>query len=337
MRSRFWGVSTAALCAVGFLACGSDGGAPIEESPNLGASTEKLITAADGGDVMLPEAGVKLSIPAGALGADTMISAEVISKKELVDAAQLAGNVLEFGPNGTTFEQPVTLELDASEANIPEGAKVALAWFDTQSKKWVDLPGSKLSGGKVVGQTTHFTVFAIRFEVASNGEVVQVGGQCSGAFSACGGDPEGTWNIVSGCANVDQSLGNAGTQCQGASVSLGMDITGDIVIRGGHISGTLNMESSITAVLPKSCVGGSCSGAGDGDIVFVDKGSTCEGTSTDSQSNPIDESYRVEGGRIYVGDSSSDEQSEFCVTGNKLVVRMNTGEGVEIRWTAMRK
>jgi hypothetical protein len=268
-----------------------------------------------------------------------MITAEVISKRDLVDAPQLAGNVLEFGPDGTTFEQPVTLELDASDANIPEGAKVALAWFDTTSKKWVDLPGSKLSGGKVVGQTTHFTVFAIRFEVASNGDVVQTAGECSGSFSACGGNLEGTWNIVSGCADVGSALGNAGSECRGASLSLGMDITGDIVIRGGRISGTLNMESSITQVMPKSCVGGSCPKAdGDDDFVFVDKGATCEGTRTESESNPIDESYSVEGGRLLVGDSSeSDEKTEFCVAGNKLTVNMLTEDGVVIRWSAMRK
>jgi hypothetical protein len=321
------------------MGCSSDDGAPIEESPDLGASTEKLIMAAEGGEVMLAEAGVKLSIPKGALSEDTMITAEVISKKELVDASKLAGNVLEFGPDGTTFEQPVTLELDASEANIPEGAKVALAWFDTVNKKWVDLPGSKLSGGKVVGETTHFTVFAIRFEVADNGDVVQTGGQCSGSFDACGGDPEGTWNIVSGCATVSEALGNAGSQCKGASLSFGMDITGDILIKSGRISGTLNLESSLTIAMPKSCAGGSCPAAKDADdIVYVAKGDMCEGTQHETASNPIDETYRAEGGRFYVGDdSSSDEMTSYCVSGNKLVVNMLTEDGVTLRWTAMRK
>ena len=295
--------------------------------------------AAEGGEVMLAEAGVKLSIPKGALSEDTMITAEVISKKELVDASKLAGNVLEFGPDGTTFEQPVTLELDASDAKIPEGAKVALAWFDTVNKKWVDLPGSKLSGGKVVGETTHFTVFAIRFEVAENGDVVLTGGMCSGSFDACGGDLEGTWNIVSGCASVSEALGNAGQQCKGASLEFGMDVTGDIVFRGGHISGTLNMESSLTIAMPKSCAGGSCPKATSADdVVYVEKGDMCEGTEHETATQQIDETYRTDGGRFYVGsDTSSDETTEYCVSGSKLTVNMLTGDGVTIRWTAMRK
>src|SRR3954447_5703815 len=159
--------------------CGSDDAGKVDESPDLGASAEKLITAADGGEIAIAKAGVKLSIPAGALGKDTMVSAEVISKQGLTDADKLAGNVLEFGPDGTKFEQPVTLELDSAGAKIPDGAKGTIAWFDTENKKWVDLPGSKVSGGKVSAETTHFTVFAIRIEVAANGDVVQTAGECS--------------------------------------------------------------------------------------------------------------------------------------------------------------
>jgi hypothetical protein len=340
-------VGSAALVAAGLLGCGSDdgGGAGVEESPNLGASTEKMIMAAEGGEVALAEAGVKLSIPAGALAADTMISAEVVSKSDLMDAEHLAGNVVEFGPDGLQFEAPVMLELDLGAAKIPADAEVSLAWFDEKAKAWVDLPGSKLEGGKVSAETTHFTMFAIRFVVAENGDIVQMGGECSETFNACGGNLEGTWNIVSGCANVGGALGNAGGggQCQGASLSLGIDITGDIVIGGGMISGTLNMTSEVTQILPKSCIGGSCPMADpedEGDFVFVDKGTTCEGTQTETDSNEINESYRVEGATFVTTDSSGEEDgdmTEYCVSGNKLVVNSVNEDGITVRWTAMRK
>jgi hypothetical protein len=350
MQRSLWtfrAVGPAALLAAGLLGCGSDGGngGKVDESPNLGASTEKMIMAADGGEVALGEAGVKLSIPAGALAADTMISAEVISKSGLMDAEHLAGNVVEFGPDGLQFEAPVMLELEVDDAKIPADAEVSLAWFDEKTKAWKDLPGSKLEDGKVSAETTHFTVFAVRFVVAANGDVVQDAGECSDTFTACGGNIEGTWNIVSGCANVTKPLGNAGGQCQGASLSLGIDITGDIVIGGGTISGTLNMTSEVTQILPKSCVGGSCPMADpedEGDFVFVDKGDTCEGTQSDSDSNEINGSYRVEGGTFVTTDpetgaEESDDMTEYCVTGNKLVVNSVTDDGVTIRWTAMRK
>jgi hypothetical protein len=303
-----------------------------------------MITAADGGEVALAEAGVKLSIPAGALAADTMISAEVISKSGLMDAEQLAGNVVEFGPDGLQFDAPVTLELEVGDANIPDDAEVSLAWFDVKAKQWVDLPGSKLEGGTVSAETTHFTVFAIRFVVAANGDVVQEGGECSESFTACGGNLEGTWNIVSGCADVGKALGNTGGQCQGASLSLGIDITGDIVIGGGMISGTLNLTSEFTQILPKSCIGGMCPMADpedEGDAVFVDKGDTCEATQTETASNELSSTYRVEGGMFVTADSETgeadDDTTEYCVTGNKLVVNSVNEDGVTVRWTAMRK
>jgi len=337
----------AALLAAGLMACGSDGGegSKLDESPNLGASTKQMVSAAEGGEVALAEAGVKLSIPAGALAADTMISAEVISKSGLMDAAHLAGNVVEFGPDGLQFAMPVLLELELGDAKIPADAEVSLAWFDEKAKAWVHLPGSKLEDGKVSAETTHFTMFAVRFVVAANGDVVQGAGECSETFNACGGNIEGTWNIVSGCANVGKALGNAGGQCVGASLSLGIDITGDIVIGGGTISGTLNMTSEITQIMPKSCTGGSCPMADpedEDDFVFVDKGATCEGTQSETASNEINGSYRVEGGMFVTadpdtGEEENDDMTEYCVTGSKLVVNSINEDGVTIRWTAMRK
>jgi ZU5 domain len=345
MHRSYWVsrlVGTTALFAV-FVGCGSDDGAgSVTESPDLGASTEMLVTASAGGDVVLDDTGVKLAVPAGALAADTMIRAEVISKMELKDASQLAGNVVEFGPHGLQFEVPATLELALGTAVIPAGAKVSLAWYNENAKAWEDLPGSARVGDKLVATTTHFSMFAIRFVVAANGDVVQEAGQCSNAFNACGGEIAGTWRITSGCADVGDLFGNVGGQCQGASFSLGMDVTGDIVIGAGRISGTMSMTSEVTQVMPKSCIGGSCPTADDvdGDAVVVDKGATCEMTQHETESNVLDEQYRVEGSKFIVIDAASgeeDDNTSFCVTGNSLVVNTATDDGVTIRWMATRK
>jgi hypothetical protein len=332
----FRAVGPAALIAVSLVGCGSDNDGPtVTESPDLGASTEKLVTVAAGGEVAVEGAGVKLSIPGGALAADTMITAEVISKFALTDAAMLANNVVEFGPDGLEFAQPVTLELELGSAQIPSGAKVSLAWFDESSHAWIDLPGSKVEGGKVSAETTHFTIFAIRFEVASNGDVVQTGGACKDSFTACGGAIEGTWKIESGCADVGDLLGNAGSQCQGASFSLGIDVTGDITFSGGRITGTMNTTTEMTQVMPKSCIGGSCPQSQAGGVSFKDEGATCRGTQIETEANTIQEAYRVEGAQFIV-DADSDETTEFCVTGNRLVVNTTTSEGFSLRWTATR-
>jgi hypothetical protein len=336
-----------ALIAATMVGCGGDDGSSGDDSgktadsPNVGASTEKMVTAAEGGEVALAEAGVNLSIPAGALAEDTMISAEVISKSGLKDADEVVGNVVEFGPDGLKFEKPAMLELAVGDAKIPTDATVSLAWYDDENGKWVDLEGSKLEGGKVMAETTHFTVFAIRIVVNDNGQLVQMGGECTDTFKACGGNLEGTWNIVHGCADIGNALGQADSACKGASIAFGIDITGDVVIGGGKISGTLMMSSELTQIMPKSCVGGSCpmsTGSDPDDVVFVDKGDTCEGTSTDSETQEVDETYTVEDNMfVTAGDDNSSDMSEYCVSGDKLVVNTVSEDGITIRWTAMRK
>ena len=347
--SRAWmlQVAGAGLLAGGLWACGSsgDGGGGMTESPDLGASVEKMVTAADGGEVALAEAGVKLSIPGGALAKDTMISAEVVSKMGLNDADTVVGNVVEFGPDGLTFDKPAMLELAVGDAKIPSNAKVSLAWYDEDNKAWVDLPGSSMADGMVVAETTHFTMFAIRFVIDEKGDLVQDAGECSGSFSACGGDPKGTWHIVSGCATFGDALGdiNAGMECKGASLSLGVDITGDITFDGSMISGTLHVDAEVTTIMPKSCIGGSCpsSDASEPDApVFVDKGDTCESVQSHMDTSDISEPYQVEGGMFMSGDSadaSDGDMSEYCVSGNRLVVQTVNEDGVTMRWTAERK
>ena len=332
-----------ALIAVAMIGCGSNGddngGGSSSDSPNLGESTEKMVTAAEGGEVALANAGVTLAIPAGALAEDTMISAEVISKSGLKDADSVVGNVVEFGPDGLKFEKPAMLELAVGDAKIPSDAEVSLAWYDDENGKWVDLEGSKLEDGKVSAETTHFTVFAIRIVVNENGQVVQEGGECTDAFTACGGDLEGTWNIVKGCANIGDAFGQASSACKGASFSFGVDITGDVVIGGGKISGTLNLSSELTQIMPKDCVGGSCPTADPSDpddFVFVDKGATCEGSQMNSETKELDETYMVQDNMFVTGDST-DDMSEYCVTGSKLVVNTVSKDGITIGWTAMRK
>jgi hypothetical protein len=52
-------------------------------------------------------------------------------------------------------------------------------------------------------------------------------------------------------------------------------------------------------------------------------------------------SYRIEGSTFVTTDAESGEEdgdmTEYCVSGNKLVVNSVNEDGVTIRWTAMRK
>ncbi len=351
-------VLPAVLLTSGVIGCGSSSeSSSVVESPNVGAKAEKLVTAAAGGEVAIADAGIKISIPAGALSKDTTITAEVVSKKGLADASQLAGNVVVFGPDGQTFDKPVSLELDLAGATIPTGATVALAWYDEAKKAWTDLPGSKMASGKVTADTTHFTMFAVRFVVNAAGKVVQESGQCSGTFKACGGDLKGTWNITSGCADFGSQLPNTSAQCAGASLSVGLDITGDVVITADTITGTLMMTSEITQVMPKSCLGPAGAACPKADtskpngMVYTDKGATCEGKQSEAKSNDVNEKYTTSGSTIETSGGSADagasstadggtgksDTTEYCVTGNTLQVSSTSSDGTGYRWTATRK
>lgn len=324
------------------LGCGSDdGGESVTESPNLGEKTEALIKAADGGEVALAEAGITLTIPAGALASDETITAEVVSKKGLLDAEHLAGNVVEFGPDGLTFEAPVTLELDLAGASIPDDAKVAIAWYDAAKEKWNDLPGSAMQGGKVTAQTTHFTIFAVRFVVTDTGKVVQEGGKCEGTFDPCGGDIEGTWRIVSACA--DLGFDDVNEQCAGATASGTLDVTGDVTFGGGMITGTLMFTSDTKLVYPKTCIGEVCPTPDDpSDPEWVDTGDSCEAEAMQTMTQEINDAYTVEGGVLTSWDAAAGAEAEmemsgYCVQGDTVVVSQVDEEGKEVRWTAERQ
>ncbi len=354
-------------------ACGdaAGDGAKVTESPNLGEKGSVKATAAAGGELALPESGVTLSIPAGALSEDTEITAEIVTKKGLPDGAALAGNVVEFGPDGLTFNMPVGLEIDLAGAKIPDGSEVSIAWLDEDKNEWIDLPGSKMTGSKVTAETTHFTRFAIHFVVNDDGEIVQDGGECNtDGFKACGGKLEGTWDFTVGCATLGKKIGDADddsgiSKC--VSADLGVDFSGEVTFEGGKVTGESTSAFDIKASIDKQCLAGvfesmgqsisaddiKCDDfagnpePGEAPTKVEDTGDMCvitppvEAPETDT----IDGTYTVDGSTVTITDSDVDagdteqpKAQEFCVEGDKLtLVIRNEEDGTVFMITAMRK
>lgn len=353
-------------------ACGDsadEGGDKVTESPNLGEKGSVKATAAEGGELSLPESGVTLSIPAGALEEDTEITAEIIGKKDLPEAANLAGNVVEFGPDGLNFLMPVALEIDLAGAKIPEGADVSIAWLDEDKNEWVDLSGSKMANGKVTAETTHFTKFVIRFIVNEDGDIVQDGGQCdTSGFKACGGDVEGTWNFEVGCVTVGDAIGgneqDPSAKC--FSIDAGVDFSGEVTFSKGTVSGVAMSSIEATFNVDKACLADAYSEMGGGEVtadsftcdMFADaedgetppkveeKGDVCTITQPEeTNSDTIDGTYTVEGNTITItdtdveeGDTSEPEAQEFCIQGDTLtLVTRDEESGTVFMITAKRK
>src|SRR5262245_23083838 len=89
--------------------------------PGTSAPITKDISAANGGTVSDGDNRAVLTIPAGALAADTKITLTVSAKE-----ADTATEIFAFGPAGTAFEIPVTLSIGTDGVSVPGGKKLVL-------------------------------------------------------------------------------------------------------------------------------------------------------------------------------------------------------------------
>lgn len=338
-----------------FTACGADSGG--EEAPSyVGTEKSVMVTAAAGGEL---EAGAAtLSIPPGAVAADVEVTVAVESKKGKPGEKDILIDVYEFGPN-MTFAKPVELSFDMKGVNPDDNGTVMVAWLE--GDKWNTLP-TTVKDGKAVAETTHFTPFTLVFVLDEDGDVVQMGGECSGTFDACGGDISGTWEFSGACASVPNLFGggdgeeNPFADCTDQpSASLTVDITGTVTFGG---DGSFEVDQSLTmsfeAAVPNSCL----EELGMGQASAAELCQGLEGTPqgdqcvlTNASEGPQTQqtmetgTYTAEGGILTVTTSSDDagvpeepDMNEYCVKGDTLTVRfVDIEEGTEVRYTATRK
>jgi hypothetical protein len=101
-----------------------------------------------GGNVTTTDGSVGLAIPEGALASSTSITAATVAPP--AEGTGPWAPVVQLGPDGTTFAQPVTLTLAYAPENLPEGVPdSALGVFTFDGTGWDEVPGS------VVNQTDH--------------------------------------------------------------------------------------------------------------------------------------------------------------------------------------
>ena len=332
----------------------SGGGEPV--SPGDEVSAE--ITAAEGGEITL--GGVTANIPAGALADDTEITIEVLDKADQPGADDIVADVFDFGPDGTTFEKPVTLEFDVGSLDVPNGMQAAMAYLDGSA--WVALDDSELAGGKVTATTTHFTPFTIVLIVLPDGGIGQVGGMCeTDDFDACGGDLVGTWEYTAGCATLGadplsgEGDNNPFAMCTDAPrFSITVDLGGTTTFADDStftLDQTVTTSSSIT--IPASCIeqllmGMSDPAMGCEDILegMLDADGNCvQEQPAETKMNMATGTWEADAtaGTLTITSDSADagmknEEIEYCVQGNMVtVVVRNLDEGFTIRYEATRK
>jgi hypothetical protein len=78
----------------------------------------------------------------------------------------LIGIPFDFGPDGATFEPPVTITLNYDLTTLPEGTTaddLVIVYYDTATGTWTELTDIVIDPvtGTISGQASHFTLFNV--------------------------------------------------------------------------------------------------------------------------------------------------------------------------------
>lgn len=134
-------------------------------TPAAGVSTTSKSIDNNGGTIS--HGGANIVIPAAAFGKAINVKVEKVNVAEVVvpAAMKLLSEVLDITKDLTgDFSKPVTIAMEFDKSKIDTSKfDVAICFFDTGSSKWVKLDNVKvdLASGKVSGDVTHFTRFAV--------------------------------------------------------------------------------------------------------------------------------------------------------------------------------
>jgi hypothetical protein len=140
-----------------------------------------------------------VNIPAGALSQETPITVGPASN---LPSGNI-GTAYEFGPNGTTFSQTVTISFIYDEAALPSGtSELNLKLATLVNNQWQEVTGSSvnLNLNVVTGTTTGFSVYGI-IAVSGTGTVpaAPAGVQATPADSQI----TISWNAVTGATSYN--------------------------------------------------------------------------------------------------------------------------------------
>lgn len=133
------------------------------------------VTASAGAIITDAKEEIALSIPAEALQNDLEITIKKVTV--VASAGNTRGNaaqppppagyqqisaIYNFGPDGTTFNIPVTLNLKIALPPLAKPENLALAWYDKTKGQWVAIPAVvDMSKGLILARINHFSDYAV--------------------------------------------------------------------------------------------------------------------------------------------------------------------------------
>jgi hypothetical protein len=118
------------------------------------SSASEAVIGPSGGSLAL-ENGARLDVPAGAVDVPTRFTARLGVADGLPSLMTAAGQMVTFGPEGTTFAEPVRLTL------LSDGEPTVLLTRANASSEWARVDGAVFDAarGVVTAEVTHFSDF----------------------------------------------------------------------------------------------------------------------------------------------------------------------------------
>ncbi|MDO8500245.1 MAG: Ig-like domain-containing protein [Gemmatimonadaceae bacterium] len=122
---------------------------------------------------------VAVAVPAGAVSQTTNITVEPAANAP-PNPRLMPGTAFDFGPNGATFSQPITLTIKYDTANVAsDSPENGLQLYEANGSSWRVVPGSSanLTAKTVTGAVSHFSTYAAMMQPRV--ETVTIGGDLS--------------------------------------------------------------------------------------------------------------------------------------------------------------
>ncbi|KAI8514015.1 positive regulation of extrinsic apoptotic signaling pathway via death domain receptors protein [Branchiostoma belcheri] len=123
-----------------------------------------------GGRTVGPEGGelqatsCTVTVPGGAVTMETEITCQVIDPNDvtlpLKDGEMLVSDIIELGPHGTTFHQPVTVQMQCNNTSLG-GTTEVNAWVSEDRSQWAKIKTINASEDRLAVSVDHFSIFAI--------------------------------------------------------------------------------------------------------------------------------------------------------------------------------
>lgn len=123
---------------------------------------EGAVVGGSGGTVTAASGNVSVAVPAGALSNSVPVSVTPVASPP-ANPKLVAGTAYEFGPDGTTFSQPVTIKIKYDASNVGAATPANFRLHKYANGAWNPLAGSTVDPATrtVTGQTSSFSLYAV--------------------------------------------------------------------------------------------------------------------------------------------------------------------------------